>query len=115
MHPAKNGNKDEPCGVEQGSNECFAIACPTCKIYQEKENGDKYTDENILREVKNETDGLLSEIVPQNVGRPLCIIMIGDEGYYYRKSPAFDGDYDNLITCLNYLIEDFKERSQGRE
>lgn len=110
----KHGNKDDPCGVKQGSNECFEIAYPTCKIYEEKDNADKYTDENILLEVKDATNGLLSEIVPANVGRPLCIIMIGDEGYYFRKAPAFDGDYDNLIECLNYLIEDLKECSRHK-
>ena len=104
----KRGNIDDPCGVEQGSNECFKIACPTCKIYQEKEHADKYTDENILSEMKTTTDGILSDLVPENVGRPLCIIIIGDEGYSYRTSPAFDGDYDNLITGLNYVIDDLK-------
>ena len=109
----KSGNNNDPCGVGQGSNECFKIVCPTCTIYEEKDNADKYTDENILLEVKDATDGLLSEIVPENIGRPLLTIMIGDEGYYLRTSPAFDGDYDTLITCLNYLIEDFKEQSLG--
>jgi hypothetical protein len=107
----KHANSDDPCGIEQGSNECFKIVCPTCTIYQEKDNADKYTNENILSEIENETDGLLSNISPENLGRPLCIIMFGDNGYYYRTSPAFNGDYETLMNCLNYLSEDFKERS----
>ena len=58
---------------------------------------------------------MLSNIIPGNLGRPLCIIMIGDMGYYYRKLPAFDGDYDALITSLNYVIDDLKERSPGQD
>jgi len=104
----KHANIDDPCGVEQGSNECFKIACPTCTIFQEKENADKYTDENILLEVKNTTDRVISGLVPENVGRPLCIIIIGDEGYSYRTSPAFDGDYDNIIAGLEFLIYHLK-------
>ena len=34
---------------------------------------------------------------------------LGDMGYYYRKLPAFDGDYDNLIQSLNFVREDFEE------
>ena len=105
----KRGNIDDPCGVEQGSNECFKIACPTCTIYQAKENADKYTDENILLEVKNTTDGVLTDLVPENVGRPLCIVIIGDEGYSYRMSPAFEGDYDTIIAGLEFLIDDLKK------
>ena len=104
----KHANDDDPCGFEQGSDECFKIVCPTCKSLQEKENVEKYTDENLSREVKNATKGLLSNIVPGNLGRPLCIIMIGDMGYYYRKLPAFEGDYDKLIENLNYIREDFE-------
>jgi hypothetical protein len=104
----KAGPGEDPCGVEQGSDECFKIVCPTCKSFQEKENVEKYTDENLSLEVKNATEGLLSNINPGNLGRPLCIIMIGDMGYYYRKLPAFDGDYDKLIETLNFIKEDFE-------
>jgi hypothetical protein len=109
-----HGNVDKPCGVEQGSKECFKIACPQCKKYQEKDDADKYTDENILLEVKNATDGLLFDLVPEDLGRPLCTILIGDNGFYLRSSPAFDGDYDNLIACLTDVIEDLKERPLDR-
>ncbi len=105
----KHGSGKGPCGVAQGSDECFKIVCPTCKIFHEKDNVEKYTDENLSLEVKNATDGLLSDIVPGNIGRPLCIIMIGDMGYYYRELPAFDGDYDDLIESLNYIRKDFEE------
>jgi len=105
----RHGSDDGPCRVEQGSDECFKIVCPTCTIFQEKENVEKYTDENLLLEVKKATEGLLSDINPGNLGRPLCIIMIGDMGYYYRKLPAFDGDYDDLIERLNSVREDLEE------
>ena len=111
----KHANPDDPCGVEQGSKECFRIACPTCTIFQEKENAEKYTDENLLREVKNITDGIFSDLDPENVGRPSLVVLIGDQGYYYRKSPAFDGDYDKLITSLTYVIDDLKECSPGQD
>jgi hypothetical protein len=61
-----------------------------------------------LLEVKNTTDGVLSDLVPENVGRPLCVIVIGDEGYCSRMSPAFEGDYDTLIAGLEFLIDDLK-------
>ena len=66
-------------------------------------------------EVKNLTDGIFTDLDPENVGRPLLVVLIGDEGYYYRKSPAFDGDYDSLITSLSYVIDDLKERSPGQD
>jgi hypothetical protein len=108
----KRQNNAGPCGVEQGSHECFEIVCPTCTIFQEKEHADKYTNENILREVKDLTDGIFTDLTPKSVGRPLVVVMIGDEGYCYRTSPAFDGDHDSLITCLNYVIEDLEEQKQ---
>ena len=111
----KHGNINDPCDVEQGSNECFKIVCPTCKNFQEKDNVEKYTDENILLEAKNATDGMLSELVPETLGRPLCMIMIGDVGWYVRDLPAFDGDYEHLIDCLNYIIEDYKKRKAGKD
>ena len=111
----KHANPDDPCRVGQGSRKCFRIACPTCKNFLEKENADKYTDENLLLEVKNITDGIFTDLDPENVGRPLLVVLIGDEGYYYRKSPAFDGDYDNLITSLSYVIDDLKECSPGQD
>ena len=59
--------------------------------------------------LRTATEGLFSDINPGNLGRPLCFIMIGDMGYYYRKLPAFDGDYDKLIETLNLYREDFEE------
>ena len=85
------------------------------KYFLEKENADKYTDENLVREVKNITDGIFTDLDPENVGRPLLVVLIGDEGHYYRKSPGFDGDYDSLITSLGYVIDDLKERSPGQD
>ena len=111
----KHANIDDSCGVEQGSKECFRIACPTCKNFQEKDNADKYTGENLLLEVKNITDGIFSDLDPENVGRPLLVILIGDEGYSYRTSPAFDGDYENLIDCLKLVIDDLKECSPSQD
>jgi hypothetical protein len=108
----KHADPDDPCGIEQGSRECFRIACPTCTNFQEKENADKYTDENMVHEVKNITDGIFTDLDPENVGRPLLVVLIGDEGYYYRKSPAFDSDYESLIMSLNFVVDDLKECSQ---
>jgi hypothetical protein len=65
---------------------------------------------NILREVKNATKGIVSDINPEMLGRPLCIVLIGDDGFYVRNLPAFDGDDDILIECLNDVIEHLKER-----
>jgi hypothetical protein len=108
----KHGLDDGPCGVEQGSDECFKFVCPTCTLFQEKDHVEKYTDENLAREVRNATKVLLSDINPGNLGRPLCIIMIGDMGYYCRKLPGFDGDYDTLNESLNYIREDFEASPQ---
>ncbi len=64
----KTWRLDDPCGAVQGSDECFKIVCPTCTIFQEKDNVEKYTDENLSLEVKNATEGLLSNIVPGDLG-----------------------------------------------
>lgn len=106
----KHGNTDDPCGVEQGSRECFKIVCPTCKHYQERDDAGKYTNKNILHEVKNATKGIVSDINPEMLGRPLCIVLIGDDGFYVRNLPAFNGDDEILIECLNDVIEHLKER-----
>ena len=111
----KHANHDDPCRVEQGSRECFRIACPTCKVFQEKDNADKYTNVNLVREAKDITDGIFTDLDPENVGRPLLVILLGDQGYYYRKSPAFDGDYESLIMSLNFVLDDLKECSPGQD
>jgi len=110
----KHGNKSDQCGVSQGSNECFAIVCPTCKCFQEKDNVEKYTDENILLEAKTTTDELLSECDPGNLGRPLCAILVGDDGYCIRRSATFDGDYDTLIYGVTLVLEDLEETVKDR-
>ena len=105
----KHGNRDDRCGVTQGSEECFAIVCPTCRSFQEREDVDKYTDENILLEAKTTTDELLSGFTPRHLGRPLCAILIGDDGYYLKHSTAFDGDDNNLIYGVTMVLEDLEK------
>jgi hypothetical protein len=111
----KHGNPDDRCGVSQGSDECFAIVCPTCKSFQERDNVEKYTDENILLEAKTTTDELLSEFTPGHLGRPLCAILVGDDGYCIQYSPAFDGDDDNLIYGVKMVLEDLEKPRKRQE
>ena len=98
------------CGVEQGSDECFTIVCPTCESFEEKDDAEKYTDENIISETKTVMDQVLSEIVPENVGRPVAVIMIGDMGFHIRNSTVIDSDDDDLIYLLTNVVEFLKEQ-----
>lgn len=110
----KHRDTDDPCGVEQGSRECFKIVCPTCKHYQERDDADKYTRKNILHEVKNATKAIIADIDPEMLGRPLSVVLIGDDGFYIRNLPAFDGDEGILIECLADVIGHLKEHSALR-
>jgi hypothetical protein len=58
---------------------------------------------------------IFTDLDPENVGRPLLVILLGDQGYYYLKSPAFDGDYESLIMSLNFVIDDLKECSPSQD
>ncbi len=65
--------------------------------------------------MKDITDGIFTDLDPENVGRPLLVILLGDQGYYYRKSKAFDGDYESLIMSLNFVLDDLKECSPSQD
>ena len=104
MHPAQNTEilMRTPAESEQGSDECFKIVCPTCKYSRKKITLKNIPMKTFYSRLRTQQKDYYPIINPGNLGRPLCIIMIGDMGYYYRKLPAFDGDYDDLIETSEF-------------
>ena len=66
---------------------------------------DLYCDDHIYAETKRTMDGLLDAMSPKCVGRPMYVMVIGDNGADVVASPAFHGGSDILVDCLKELIK----------
>lgn len=77
---------------------------------------DLYDESNVLLEIKSAMDMHLDNTNPNTVGRPLYVIVIGDEGYELSASPInyIDGRDNNkmLIHTLKDMIKYLKSDSK---
>ena len=67
---------------------------------------DLYSEPNILLELKAATDKLLDGIDAKTIGRPMFVIVIGDNGAGAVRSPTFEvPDEETNEIFVKYLSE----------
>ena len=80
---------------------------------------DLYDSNNIMLEIKSAMDAHLDNTDPSVVGRPLYVIVIGDEGYELSASPInyIEGKDNNklMISTLKDMIKFLKRDNKSRK
>jgi hypothetical protein len=77
---------------------------------------DLYAESNVLLEIKSAMDAHLDCTDTKMVGRPLFVIVIGDQGFELSYSPInnFDakGNNEILISVLKDMLKDLKKSNK---
>jgi hypothetical protein len=73
---------------------------------------DLYSEPNILLELKATTDKLLDGVEAKTIGRPMFVVVMGDNGAGAVRSPTFDVPDEEtneiFITCLSEVLRMYK-------
>jgi hypothetical protein len=75
---------------------------------------DLHSDANIMLEVKATMDACMNDVVPEFVGRPMYVVLIGEDGLCVKNSPSFGGGDKILVDCLKQVIHQLKVKPRTR-
>jgi hypothetical protein len=78
-----------------------------CKC--EKCGEDLYSKKNIVEEIKATLGKCYCDTIPEKVGRPTYVVLVGDTGLCVTNSPMFNGGDDILIDCLEITIKQLRD------
>jgi hypothetical protein len=75
---------------------------------------DLYSEPNILLELKATTDKLLDGVDAKTIGRPMFVVVMGDNGAGAVRSPNFhvpDEETNEIfVTCLTEVLRMYKRK-----
>jgi hypothetical protein len=75
---------------------------------------DLYSEPNILLELKATTDKLLDGVDVNAIGRPMFVVVMGDNGAGAVRSPNFNVPDEKtneiFITCLEEVLRMYKRK-----